>query len=954
MKHVRSYRLVVWIFLTILWTDISGQGTDKNLWQPYRITPREGSQHIDLAGAWELSYMDSPVTTLGALSQRKDPFQTTVPNSIHWSLFKAGKLPHPYAHKNSTQYRWVEEKAWYYKKEVEIPASSSKDNIFLLSFDGIDYFSRIWVSDTLAGVHEGMLGGPVIDITRLVIPGKRITIVVEVRAANWGNRATNFEDLPRTASGERDYSKRTGYNPRASGNIIKPWVLSGGSGTEAFFTVGMWQGARIDIVPAFHVERPFLTTTKMTADEATIHLSCELFTEKNSLDVRLHPWNNTQIHHPNEKGITYSPIAENLTAVVEFVHDGKVSYAKEIPLNLYKGRNWIEQDLTIKNPRIWNPVGLGEPHLYDVNISLKKDNTVIDKISFPYGIRIVERIATAGPRTFDRWEDWQFVVNGKKIFVKGMNWTPADVLLDLPEVRYRWALEAAKDMGVQLIRVWGGGLLETDHFYNVCNELGIMVWQDFPIGNQDTPDYPQDVWEAQVVQNIFRLRNHPSLVVWCGGNEFNPYSYGNATSIGILERNLRIFDNTRLFVRTTPDDGSIHIYPDMDPTWYNRSYKNEAWVSETGMHSIPEPGLFYELVDNKEFNGLGKMWDVKFPDTHPEFIHHFTEYGPGRVPRMLSRASHIDNMADPSLESISEASQIGAGEWYQIVSEKMQGNYPVTTGLMPWVFKRHWPVIAIQMMDWFGQAAAPYYFLKRTYEPTHIMVDLPRLLWRADETIALDIKVTNAGEKIANAKVAITVMDETFRQVWKEEKDLDVQAGTSVSSASLPGYHIPGDYKDKFLFVVAELHDGSGEIVSRSVYSPRVLTLLEDEAFYAKYVSEPVAWVTLDKGPWLKPSVAKSSTSLEVKMQSNQPTKTDQSFITVIVKNTGKLPAFMTRIDIVGTKRVFFASDNYFWLSPGEAREISIHVQWREPANRKLAKLSVSSWNAKSKAVFFK
>ena len=87
---------------------------------------------------------------------------------------------------------------------------------------------------------------------------------------------------------------------------------------------------------------------------------------------------------------------------------------------------------------------------------------------------------------------------------------------------------------------------------------------------------------------------------------------------------------------------------------------------------------------------------------------------------MLSRASHIDDMKDPTIESVTEATQIGAGEFYQILAEKIQGNYPVTTGLMPWVFKRHWPVIAIQMMDWFGHAGAPYYFLKRTYEPTHI------------------------------------------------------------------------------------------------------------------------------------------------------------------------------------------------------------------------------------------
>src|SRR5690606_4691207 len=167
---------------------------------------------------------------------------------------------------------------------------------------------------------------------------------------------------------------------------------------------------------------------------------------------------------------------------------------------------------------------------------------------------------------------------------------------------------------------------------------------------------------------------------------------------------------------------------------------------------------------------------------HPAIINHFTEYGHRRVPRMLSRASHISDMSDPSLETISEASQVGAGEWYQIVSERMQGNYPVTAGLMPWVFKRHWPVIAIQMMDWFGQAAAPYYFLKRTYEPTHVAVDFPRLIWKAGETIKLATKVTHAPDvELNGATVRVVCYDDTFQEVYKRESKIRVGVGPSVT-----------------------------------------------------------------------------------------------------------------------------------------------------------------------------
>src|SRR5207237_57513 len=98
---------------------------------------------------------------------------------------------------------------------------------------------------------------------------------------------------------------------------------------------------------------------------------------------------------------------------------------------------------------------------------------------------------------------------------------------------------------------------------------------------------------------------------------------------------------------------------------------------ETGMHSMPEAGLFRELVDTTEFHDLGRMWNTDFYKTHPDLIHHFTEYGPGRVPRMLSRASHISDMNAPTIDAMTEATQVGAGEFYQVLSEKVQGNYPV-------------------------------------------------------------------------------------------------------------------------------------------------------------------------------------------------------------------------------------------------------------------------------------
>jgi len=392
----------------------------------------------------------------------------------------------------------------------------------------------------------------------------------------------------------------------------------------------------------------------------------------------------------------------------------------------------------------------------------------------------------------------------------------------------------------------------------------------------------------------------------------------------------------------------------MDPCWYNKNYKFEPWVSETGMHSMPEVSLFYELVDNKEFVDLGKMWDKNFYQNHPEFIHHFTEYGPSRVPRMLSRASHINDMSNPSIESITEATQIGAGEFYQLFSEKMQGNYPITTGLMPWVYKRPWPVIAIQTMDWFGQASAPYYFLKRTYEPTHVAIDLQRLVWGAGERFGLTGKITHAGTVAIAGKISVAVYDDTFKPLWNNEANVNVSEGPLVTQANLGEYQIPMDYRDRFLFVVAELHNSNGELISRSLYYPRVLKQMEDQVFHDKYVNEPIPWITLNKGPWLKPTVAKTQAKLSAEILANKSISTERSQVKIKITNTGKVPAFMTNIDIAGVKRAFYATDNYFWLAPGESREIEVNVLWREERVGKNIVLNVGAWNSKMQSIKLK
>lgn len=900
----------------------------KKLESPYYIFPRSGNQHIDLSANWQLSSKEKPVVNPSEVNENKW-ISVAYPTSVQMAHFKAGILGDPYKHLNAREHEKLEQKVWYYKKEFKLPAESKGKNI-LLNFDGIDYFAKVWLNGNLLGTHTGIFGGPVIDISDEVSYDKTNDLLVEVISANYQN---------------------PNYDNRNPGTIIKGWFLTGGSAMEPYFNLGLWRNVRIEIVPKYHIERPFLFTKNIKNNQATIGFTMEIFSGKNTQDYQLHPWNLCQIS--NYSSPRQAPqnikVKDNLTVLLEFIDNGKVAFSKEFSPYVIEGRCWMEEEFTVENLKLWYPNGMGNPDFYQARISLKVNGKSTDAIEFDFGIRTIEQVRTAGVRTGDRWQNWQFVVNGKKLFIKGINWMPVDALYDLTADKYDWAIKMAKNAGFQMFRIWGSALLESKEFYDACNKYGIMVWQDFNIANFDTPDWPQDVWEAQVCQNIFRLRNQPSLAVWCGGNEFNPYSYGNATSIGILERNIAIFDPTRCFVRTSPDAGSFHSYPDFDPAWY-KGFDLIPYVAETGVHCITDPKNIREVVTASELEDLSGMYDKEFADKHPEFVEHFAEYNPARVPRMLSRASHIDNMAKPTLESIAEATQVGAGEFYQVMSEGFQSNYPVTAGLMPWVYKRPWPVVAaINMVDGYGQPSATYYFLKRTYDPTRVSVDIKRLLWAPGETFPVGIKVLNGVNQPAiEGKVEVKILDDRFNEIWKESKNIHVTAETSVSAVELGTFDIPDDYKEKIFFVIANLYDKNGNKISGAEYWPRTIRQMEDPEFYKKFSTEPVEWPTLEKGPWLKQVVVKNKTTLEVTDIQVKSFSEGRGIMSFTVRNTGKNPSFMTRLEMEDVKRIFFASDNYFLLESYETKTIEMEFVVREDKPVNQFKLMVGGWNTKS------
>jgi beta-mannosidase len=182
--------------------------------------------------------------------------------------------------------------------------------------------------------------------------------------------------------------------------------------------------------------------------------------------------------------------------------------------------------------------------------------------------------------------------------------------------------------------------------------------------------------------------------------------------------------------------------------------------------------------------------------------------------------------------------------------------------------------------------------------------------------------------------------------LWRAEKTIEVKAGLSVSTVDMGSFTIPAALEDHFFLIVAELRGADHTLISRSVYWPRCLKVMADDAFRLKYRSSPQPSLVFENGPWLRKEVQANQTKLALQLVSIRDEGENESTIQVRVRNAGSQPAFCTEVNIDGTRRTFYPPDNGFWLTPREERLLDIHVLWRDPGTRSKAVLTLGAWNA--------
>jgi beta-mannosidase len=888
--------------------------------QPYYIDRRENG--ISLDGVWDFAYTDAPCDASEVIFRHS----ATLPASVYYVLYEAGLLPHPYEGQNSKEYHWVDEKVWYFRRRFSLDREA--DSAFL-TFEGVCYDSRLWVNGTLLGEHEGMFGGPVAEVAQYLNFHGENEIVLEVKAASFGEKESF------------DF-----WNTEGKNRAIAPWnILRDTSTSNGNFTVvGIWNSVRLELVSRFHVSRPYLVTERIDGEGAHLAFECEI---ADGSFPELTPWNAIQQGcYDYTRAFDFrlsGAVLDESVQITLSLRDGDAVVFQEtedVPLADFEGLGmdlryrelqYFTKKFILKDPKLWYPVGMGDAHLYTVSVALSHEGEEKDRIEFPYGIRTFEAGETAGNKYRHGWNKFLFSVNGKPFFLKGMNWTPIDFLYDVSPERYRWCLTLAKNAGIQMLRVWnGGGMQETDTFYRLCDEMGILVWQDQFLANTvSTAAFPHDILEHQAAYNLYRLRNHPSLALICGGNEFNPYSEGNAATMFVQMRTAQMLCPDRIYHYTTADRGSAHIYNDMEPAWYRLRYRHLPFLGESGIHSFPSFKSIRRLISEREaMEVLPDLTAPEFRENFPDLIHHFSEYIPERVPRMLARISQIIDIKGATLRDLCEASQAHVYEYYQIMIQAMRENFPNTGGVMPWVFKRPWTTTAVQTVDGDDRPGYAYYAVQNAYRSLSVVWCQPYTVQSVKEPLPLTVKCLGE-EDLSGATVRLTV----YRPDFSVFGEWEAPAAPLVEFGMLS---LDEGFRESCFLSAAEITRGE-RVLARSVYFSKCTSKLDDPETLALHRSTMQNNLYFENGPWLKPTVAAARRATLSARVTARGEEGGYPFAEVLLENESDAPAYPVTLDVDEGR--CFLCENFFLLKPHEEKTV------RLTADTYPRRIEISLWN---------
>lgn len=696
-----------------------------------------------------------------------------VPGCVHTDLMRHQIIPDPFYRDHETQVQWVGYQDWEYSTRFQLTADDLQFDHLELVCEGIDTIATVTLNGVTIAALDNMFRTWRLNIKKELLIGENHLHF------HFASPIRHVE--PRMKELEEQYPALGDAGEKTSPHVRKAPYQFGWDWGPRLVTCGIWRPIAIEAWNEIRLDAVEILYQEITAEKALFELIAHV--EASTL-------------FDGELIVTSAE-----SAFPE----------KRQSLSLVYGHNRAAVRLAIEHPALWFPNGYGPQNLYTLTVQVACGAHVVDERSLRIGLRTCTINQTAD----EFGKSFEIVVNDIPMFAKGGNWIPADSFpTRVGDDRYAHLLRSCQDAHMNMVRVWGGGIYEDDRFYDLCDELGILVWQDFMFSCSLYPatDRFLENIRHEATDQIQRLRHHPCIALWCGNNEMEwgwkvfgwsetkPQRMWDEYELmahHVLPNVCRLYDPQRLYWPSSPSSmgededansqrcGDVHYWD----VWHKgepfQKYREQfpRFISEYGFQSFPllDSVAQFAVEEDFDINSTVMRLHQKNPRGN-ELIHEY----------MLREYPQPRNF-----EAFLYSSQILQAEGIRQGAEHFRRLRARCMGSLYWQINDCWPVASWSSIDYTGRWKALHYAAKRFYAPL--------LLSPVEEQDRVSVYLVSDLMTEQHSTLRLELLTFSGEQIWRREKSVRIPPLSSAVYEELPiSLFAAGDRKNMFLYCSLE------------------------------------------------------------------------------------------------------------------------------------------------------
>ncbi|MFA6838945.1 MAG: glycoside hydrolase family 2 protein, partial [Dysgonamonadaceae bacterium] len=743
----------------------------------------QNSEIITLNDGWQFTQTD-----------KDDWREAEVPGSVQRDLIRYKVLPDPYYGTNENDVQWPEKENWDFKKTFILTADQLKKDDAVLFLEGLDTYADVFLNGSKILHSQNMFIGYKVHVNNLLREGANNLYIRFYSPIEYMMpvHLTNGFNYP--ADNDHSDIRMSIYSRKAPYHFGWDWGIR-------IVQMGIWKPVTLSLYDKARVDSYYVKQESITHQSAKID---------NQVDV-------------------YSVSEEPVKAKVSITYalEGFDPQTIEDDITLNKGMNYVSIPLEITNPELWMPIGWGEPNLYSFKVSVIVDNKTIAEKTERVGLRSVELIQEPD----EHGKSFYFKVNGTPLFAKGTNYIPGEIMTSQQDSAYYNRLfDNITGANMNFVRVWGGGTYESNYFYELADEKGILIWQDFIFGC--TP-YPSDDAflsnvKSEVIYNIKRLRNHASLAFWCGNNEieealqhwglnkspewiYKQWTEGyDKTFRELIPSMISKYDGTREYIHGSPFDsnwGDKESFNSSDVhdwgLWHGRmpfealAERVPRFASEFGFQSFPEMKTIRTFAEEKDFDINSDVMK----------IHQKSGVGNELIKVYMDMYYHTPK----NFEDFVYIGLIMQGNGMEEAVEANRRHQPYCMGALYWQLNDDWPVVSWSSVDYYNNWKAQHYKMRNVFSPLALGVEYK------DNTLSF-YTMSDQLNDIDGLQLTVQVIDFSGKKHKEFKQKLSAKANRSTVVRAFKDSELVTEEQKQNVVIHAWLSDRNGKVVSVKDY----------------------------------------------------------------------------------------------------------------------------------------